>query len=478
MNTGKGTGKMNVNLLHEILRPETVVTDPAALTEFLVDGIAPEAVVCPESPDQAAEIIRLANTQNWAVIPWGGGTKMALGKVPSRFNLALSTSRLKKIIDLDVANLTVTAQAGVKLADLQDLLAGAENRCFFPPDGKLKEQADYMCSSRDYKGVFLPLDPPFPDRVTLGGIVAANSTGPKRLRYGLPRDLVLGVKYVSPTGELIGMGGKTVKNVSGYDVSKIMIGSLGTLGLLGEITFRLLPLPENVATVVAAFGTFGAAKAFADRVLGSKLLPTSLEVLNRAAYGLTSSQDLSLPPAGWCVAVGVEGFEEEVKREIADLEDMAQLEGALEVTALDQDKTAVFGRMLANCGVAPRGKTMVKFKGSFLISRYAEVMETWSGASSGYEAALTASAGLGLAYGYIFCRPDEDPEKLAAVGTAFREATEKHEGGMVMECAPASLKQKFDPWGNPGEDFPLMKRIKDNVDPLGVLNPGRFLGGI
>ena len=163
---------------------------------------------------------------------------------------------MNKIIDLDVANLTVTAQAGVKLADLQDLLAGTENRCFFPPDDNLKEQADYMCSSRDYKGVFLPLDPPFPDRVTLGGIVAANSTGPKRLRYGLPRDLILGVKYVSPTGEIIGMGGKTVKNVSGYDVSKIMIGSLGTLGILGEITFRLLPLPEQIATVVAAFGTF------------------------------------------------------------------------------------------------------------------------------------------------------------------------------------------------------------------------------
>ena len=111
---------------------------------------------------------------------------MALGKPPSRFNLVLSTSRLNKIVDLDVANLTVTAQAGVKLADLQDLLAGAENRCFFPPDDNLKEQADYMCSGGDYKGVFLPLDPPFPDRVTLGGIVAANSTGPKRLRYGLP----------------------------------------------------------------------------------------------------------------------------------------------------------------------------------------------------------------------------------------------------------------------------------------------------
>jgi len=465
-------------MLQEILRPETVVTDSAVLTKFAVDGIVPEAVVYPESLSQAAQLLKLANTQNWGVIPWGGGTKMALGNRPSMFNLALSTIRLNKIVDLDVANLTVTAQAGVKLADLQDLLAGVENRCSFPPDGSLKEQADYMCSGGDYNGVFLPLDPPFPDQVTLGGIVAANSTGPKRLRYGLPRDLILGVKYVSPTGEIIGMGGKTVKNVSGYDVSKIMIGSLGTLGILGEITVRLLPLPEQVATVMAAFGSFGTAGAFAERVLGSKLLPTSLEILNRRGYDLASSQDLRLPPAGWYVAVGVEGFEEEVARELVDLKDMAQREWTLGLAELDKEETSAFWRMLAQCGVAPQGKAVVKFKGSFLISRYAEVMEEWSAAASDYQATLTASAGLGLAYGYIFCRPDEDPEKLAAVGRAFRSATEKYEGSMVMECAPAPLKQKLDPWGSPREDFLVMRRIKDNVDPRRVLNPGRFLGGI
>ena len=469
---------MNIKSLYEILSPESVVTDSATLAGFAVDGIVPEALVYPENLGQAAGIMKLANTQNWGVIPWGGGTKMALGNRPSRFNLVLSTSRLNNIVDLDVANLTVTAQSGVKLMDLQDLLAGAENRCSFPPEDNLKEQAHYMCSSPDYKGVFLPLDPPFPNRVTLGGIVAANSTGPKRLRYGLPRDLILGVKYVSPTGEIIGMGGKTVKNVSGYDVTKIMIGSQGTLGILGEITFRLLPLPEQVATVVAAFGTFGAAGAFAEHVLGSKLLPTSLEILNGPSYELTRLQGLSLPPAGWSVAVGVEGFEEEVKREITDRRDMAQREGASEVTALDREKTSTFWQMLANCGVAPQGKTTVKFKGSFLISRYAEVIEAWSVASSDYQAALTVSPGLGLAYGYIFCRADEDPEKLAAVGTAFRAVAEKCEGSMVMECGPVSLKQKLDPWGSPGGDFLLMKRIKDNVDPLGVLNPGRFLGGI
>lgn len=469
---------MNINLLHRILGPETVVTDSAALAGFSVDGIVPEALVYPENLNQVAEIIKLANSQNWGVIPWGGGTKMALGKPPLRFNLVLGTSRLNKILDLDAENLTVTAQAGVKLADLQDLLAGKENRCSFKPDDNLKKQADYMCSGGNYKGVFLPLDPPFPDRVTLGGIVAANSTGPKRLRFGLPRDLILGVKYVTPTGEIISMGGKTVKNVSGYDVSKIMIGALGTLGVLGEITFRLLPLPEKVATVLAGFGSFAAARAFADRVLDSKLLPTSVEILNGPGFDLAMSQDLTLPPGGWCVAVGVEGFEEEVIREITDLKDMALRDSALESAQLEREKAFTFWRMLANSGVAPQEKTVVKFKGSFLISHYAEIMDQWSIASSDYRAALMCSAGLGLAHGYIFCGADEDPEKFAAVGSTFRAAAEKHEGSMIVESAPARLKQKLDPWGSPREDFLLMKRIKADVDPVGVLNPGRFLGGI
>lgn len=471
---------MDKKLLHNTFGPQMVATDSATLTRFSVDGIVPQAVIYPTDLGQAAEVMKMANTEKWAVIPWGGGTKMGMGQVPRRVDIVLSTSRLDKIIDVDVANLTVTAQAGVRLGDLQDLLAGTENRCFFPVESGLKEQADYMCSGRDYKGVFLPLDPPFSERSTLGGIIASNSTGPKRLRYGLPRDLVLGLRYVAPTGEIIGMGGKTVKNVSGYDVSKIMIGSLGTLGILGDVTCRLLPLPEQLAAVMAAFGSLAGARAFADRVLSSKLLPTSLEILNGPGYNLAASKDLNVPSGGWCVAVGVEGFSEEVKREVADLKNMAQKESALEVAELDRDRAAAFWKDLADCTLKPeeRGQVVVKFKGSFLISRYAEVMQAWTVAAAGHTCALTVSAGLGLAHAYVFDEPDRDLDYLARLGAVFRSVTEQYEGSMVTECAPASFKQKLDPWGSPRGDFVLMKRVKENVDPLGVLNPGRFLGGI
>jgi glycolate oxidase FAD binding subunit len=469
---------MNIKLLHEVLSPELVATDPAVLAGFTVDGIVPKATVYPTSLGQAAEVIKQANVEKWAVIPWGGGTKMSLGKVPARVDLVLSTSRLDKIIDIDVANLTVTAQAGVRLGDLQDLLGGTENRCFFPLETELKEQAEYMCSSRDYKGAFLPLDPPFPGRATLGGIIASNSTGPKRLRYGLPRDLVLGIRYVAPTGEIIGMGGKTVKNVSGYDVSKIMIGSLGTLGILGDITLRLLPMPEQVSAVLASFATLAGAKAFSERVLQSKLLPTSLEILNAPAFALSGFSDLKVSAGSWCVAIGLDGFDEEVNREILDLTDMARLEKASGVVELDRKKAIAFWKNLGDCNPAGSGKIVAKFKGSFLISQFAEVMEAWASASEGVHCALTCSAGLGLAYAYVIGEPDVDIEKVAKLGESFRATAEQYGGSMVAESAPPALKQKLDPWGTPRGDFILMSRIKANLDPLGVLNPGRFLGGL
>jgi glycolate oxidase FAD binding subunit len=274
------------------------------------------------------------------------------------------------------------------------------------------------------------------------------------------------------------MGGKTVKNVSGYDVSKVMIGSLGTLGILGDITCRLLPLPEQVAAILISFATLAGAKAFSDRVLNSKLLPTSLEILNETAFGLFAFSSLKVPSGGWCVAAGLEGFDEEVNRELLDLTEMARLEKASEVVELDGNKAATFWKNLGNCLPAGTGKTVAKFKGSFLISQFAEILGAWAGASAGTNCALTCSAGLGLAYACVIGEPDIDIEKVAKLGEAFRAAAEQYGGSMIAESAPPALKQKLDPWGTPSGDFILMSRIKKNLDPIGVLNPGRFLGGL
>jgi FAD/FMN-containing dehydrogenase len=171
------------------------------------------------------------------------------------------------MLDVDTANLTITVEAGVKFRDIQARLATEEDRCYLPLDDLKTEAGEFICSDRSHSGSFLPIDPPFSEKATIGGIVAANSSGPRRLLYGLPRDLVLGIRFVTPTGDIVGAGGKTVKNVSGFDISKLMIGSLGSLGIICEITLRLLPLPENMETLVFTFDSFSDAGGFATALL-------------------------------------------------------------------------------------------------------------------------------------------------------------------------------------------------------------------
>jgi len=465
------------SLLSGLLPPEAVLSDPAALQDLAVDGLVPRAAVSPGTVEEAARVIRLANREGWAVIPWGGGTSLSLGRPPQRLDLVLSLSRLNRIIDLDPANLTATVQAGVVLSDLQDLLAGAENRCYFPLDGRLKEKAEAICSDRDYKGVRLPLDPPRPDRATLGGLVAANASGPQRHRFGQARDLVLGLRFILPTGEIIGAGGKTVKNVSGYDVSKLLIGSLGSLGLIAEMTFRLLPLPEEEAAWAASFAGLDQAGAFARELLDSRLLPTAVELLNRPALKMAPSLGLEASLGGWWLAVGLAGFGEEVERQLGDLDWLAERHEARDQVRLEAGPARRFWAELAGAGRAEAGRPPVRFKGRFPLAATGQVLADWSRAveESGLEAVLQNRAGLGLAWVHL---PSGGLEEIGRLGENLRRIAAQAGGGLIVEAAPAELKDKLEVWGPPGPDFALMAELKKRFDPQGVLNPGRFLGGL
>ena len=188
---------------------------------YAVFGQTPAHAARPASADEAREIVR--ESAGLGIVPWGGGTRQELGYAPERYDVALSTERLDQITDYQPADLTVTAQAGVPVARLQEALA---------------EQ-----------GQFLALDVARPDRQTVGGIVAARADSLRRLAYGSVRDSLLGVSVINGRGELVKGGGKVVKNVAGYDLPKLYCGSLGTLGLIVEATFKVAPLPETTATV-------------------------------------------------------------------------------------------------------------------------------------------------------------------------------------------------------------------------------------
>ena len=197
-----------ISALKRIIGEPNVIQDPDQLKAYAVDGLAPKAVVIPGSVEEVSRLLAYAHLGKLAVVPRGNGTKMAAGGIPGKIDLVLSMLRIHRITEHDIPNLSLSVEAGITLAEVQKKLAGTG------------------------KGSFLPLDPPYSEQATIGGIIATNSSGPRRYLYNSARDLLLGLKAVNPNGDVVAFGGKTVKNVSGYDMTKLMIGSWGPWGLL------------------------------------------------------------------------------------------------------------------------------------------------------------------------------------------------------------------------------------------------------
>ena len=260
----------NVNQLHadlvQIVGAVGVLPDDQ-LSRYTIDGIDPQAVILPASTHEIQEVLDYASDNGLSVIPAGSGTKLGIGNPPEGVDLVLSTSRLDQVLEYEPADLTVTVEAGIQLAVLQ---------------AKLAEHGQY-----------LPLDPPYADRCTIGGITATNASGPSRLQYGAARDRVLGMRVVQSSGTVVKSGGKVVKNVAGYDLNKLYLGSYGTLGVITEVSLKLQPLPEIERTILVTFADIEEAVNVGSEISGSQLLPTFLicspivrrlpGVLNRAS---------------------------------------------------------------------------------------------------------------------------------------------------------------------------------------------------
>ena len=278
-----------------ILGHDAVDVSPEGLAAHQVDGVTPRAVVSPQNIRQVAEVVRYANERGLAMVPWGGGTKMSMGHVPQRLDLVVCTRRMNHMIDVDTANLTLTVEAGVKFRDIQARLATEEDRCYLPLADLSTSAGEFVCSDREHKGSFLPMDPPFGDRCTIGGIIAANAAGPRRLLYGNPPGRHhRGALRPPPPARSWAWGARPSKTFPATTCPKLMVGAMGSLGILCEMTLRLLPLPECMETLVVEFETLADARGFADAVLATQLLPAAVEVMKPA--GLV--HDSQRRPAG------------------------------------------------------------------------------------------------------------------------------------------------------------------------------------
>lgn len=352
-------------------------------------------IVEPQSEEEAAEILRCANEDGASVIPRGSGTKSDWGNPPRRTDVMLSTANLNRVIEHAWADLTVTVEAGCTIAELQRTLAQHGQR--------------------------LAVDPLWPEKATVGGVLSTNDTGPLRFRYGGLRDLIIGVTLALADGTLARSGGKVVKNVAGYDLSKLVTGAFGTLGVITSATFRLHPLPKHIHTVTVAAPDLSAMQQLLGKILDAQIVPAAVQV--RVGAGAPQ------------IDVLFEGTEEGIYAQVDRLRGM---------TPLTENHAEVFQRLDAGAKI------------SVLPARIAETLDGVDGC------AVVEATGIGWVQSP---RLSQMREKIEGMG-----------GSLVLLRPITGL----DAWGNTagGDALPLMRAIKQRFDPRGILNPGVFVGGI
>jgi glycolate oxidase FAD binding subunit len=403
-----------------------------ATEEDVVDGVAPSFVAEPGSTEEISELMKLASEEGLVAATRGSGTKMDLGNPPRDLDLIVSTTRMNEVIEHTPGDQVVRIQAGLKLQDLQEQLAGADQ--------------------------MLGIDPPETRAgATVGGIVAANSSGPRRYSYGTVRDLIIGITVVLPDGTIAKAGGKVVKNVAGYDLSKLFTGSLGTLGVIATCNFRLHPKPEAARTVAVELSDTLSAGQAAQAIVHAQLVPSAVELHWSEEQKLLSVLIEGIPP-------GVEAQAETASY---------LLKGFGEVRTLSDEEVGDLGP-LDPPGV---GNEEVAIQISAPPAELTGVLDSALGATErkGVTPRITGHAGTGTTYVAL---SGGDEEARVQVVEELREIWVRRGGSVVVRQASPSIKSRLEAWGPAGDYLGLLRRVKDKFDPGGNLNPGRFVGGI
>jgi glycolate oxidase FAD binding subunit len=420
----------------------------AGLEQYAVDGILPRLVVTPESVEQVAHIVALVNQHEATLLARGGGSRMNVGGLPERIDVALETGKLTRLLEHEAPDLTCHVEAGMTLASLQAYLAT--------------------------KGQRLALDPPDAAQATIGGILASNASGPKRLRYGTARDVVIGLRVIQANGESTRSGGRVVKNVAGYDLNKLYIGSFGTLGVIVEANFKLHPLPPDERTLVLTYVNAADALQTVIALLGSTLSPCAIEMIDAgAASDMSDYFGVALPANGYTLAINFEGSRSAVDRQIDDTRLMARKHGALMGDDISGEAQSQFWE-----GVREHTQGLVTCKAAILVTQMATYLQQVEQVCRHHEleAAIVAHAGNGILY--IELRPGDATPRLVAAINELREHAQETRGSLVVEHCPVDLKRQINVWGEPGANFYLMQRLKSQFDPKGTFVRGRFMGGL
>jgi glycolate oxidase FAD binding subunit len=431
---------------------------------YALDGRAPEAVVFPGSQDEVATVVAHAAEAGVPITPWGGGTRMGIGSAPPHLGIVLGLSRVNRVVEHEPGDLTATVETGITLDALQAELGR--------------------------RGQWLSLDPATNGRSTIGGVVASNASGPRRHLYGTMRDLLIGVRVVTGEGLVVRGGGKVVKNVAGYDVPKLFVGSFGTLGVLVEVTVKLRPRPDEDRLVVARFDRVAECGEALRALMASDLVPSALELLDPGAavavaqaagvFGRGSDAAAAAGSSrGAEVWLGVDGIRPQVEWQCAEVERILRPLGLRECGVLDGEERDAAWRALGELPQRAFDDVAGVLRCAALPAQVAELAAAAAAIAErhGLRAAVTAHAGVG-ALRAVVSGGGGDAAVVAGVLGEWRALVQAAGGHAVVEWAPLAVKERVAVWDEPGPAFRLMKAIKDRLDPHGIMNPGRFVGEI
>ena len=376
----------------------------------------------PQSPRELADTLGSVAQRNQTITLVGAASKRLMAGPVEPSDVTISTAGMTQVLQYEPRDLTISVEAGLPYSKLTRLLAKNHQ--------------------------MVPLDPPFSDTATVGGIVASNTSGPRRRLYGTARDLVIGMTFATLQGKLVQSGGMVVKNVAGLDMGKLMIGSFGTLAAIAVVNFKLLPMPAVNATFVIPFRVLVDALAARDQMLKGVLQPAAIDVLNPMAAG-------QLNRKGYILAVETGGSKAVVERSTREL--VAAFPRTLLLEGVEGERFwgQVQNYTAHHLDRFPQGAVV---RASCTLSQVKDVMTS-------FNTAAISRAGSGVCYGY-FNRAD-------AAARWIRMATD-YGWKAVIEFAPDDIRSNLELWPAPGADFEMMKKVKRMFDPGNLLNRGRL----
>ena len=415
-----------IGMLSSVVGHEHTTPEP----ELSIDGLAPVVLARPGSSAEVAECLRVCAEAGAAVVPAGLMTWLESGNPLRRADVVLSLERMNRIVEYSPPDLTATAQPGVAISALNEIV---------------KAECQW-----------LPLDPPGSDRSSLGAIAVCASSGPLRLGFGSPRDYVIGLGLAHADGSESRSGGKVAKNVAGYDMNKLYVGSYGTLAVLTELTFKLRPLPESFQTVVLS-GDFASIVHASKCILASEVMPASM-FLTRGAF----AHSATAAAADWALRVRFADNGAAVQHQV-DL--VLKLSKGTDVITEDGDSM-----WAAVADVDRLGRNSLRLSvpipaTAFIIEEASTILPDCS-----------VSADLGI--GVVRLAFDSEDGVAADVIRQLRSEVTRLGGGLVIERAGLAVRRQIDAWGEIGATAGLMRAVKERFDFKSILNPGRFVSGI